>query len=196
MSTNTIIGIIVAIIVIGGGAWYFTSGKSGGTEAQRGASDEAKEVNAGEGTFASLVGRAGSWKCDIKTYVENAPSEGTVHISDGKVRADFTSVIGNETVTSHMISADGYVYTWSDAYPQGMKMKIPEGDATAVPGNQGGVSPDANVEYSCAPAGASLEAFVPPSSVSFMELGGGIPNTYPVGSPDLPVGDTPDGAAY
>ncbi len=182
MNTHTIIGLVVAILVVGGGAWYFTSNSGGSSSTPIGTNNES---TVGSGTFASLVGRVGSWKCDIKTYVENAPSEGTTYISDGKVRANFTSDVQGSSVVSHMISADGYVYTWSDAYPQGMKMKIPEGDQATQGSSQGTVSPDSPVDYSCAPTVADAGMFTPPADITFMELGeGGMPS----GIPELPDG--------
>jgi hypothetical protein len=173
MSTKTIMGIIAAVVVIGGGAWYFSSkGTDTGMMASNG--EEKKESNEGSGTFADLVGRAGSWQCHVKTNVENAPSEGTSYVAGGKVSADFTSTVAGKNITSHMISSDGYVYTWSDAYPQGMKMKQPEGANPYT----------ANVEYSCEGWAEDASKFVPPASVSFIEFGStGMPQGVPGGYP-------------
>jgi hypothetical protein len=167
MNTNAIIGVIAAVIVVGGGAWYLSQGapEGGAVMNQNGEETEAK----GDGTFASLLARTGSWKCDVTTTIEEAPSTGTALISDGKIRADFTSVVKGQSFVSHMIHADGYVYTWTDSYPQGMKMKIPEGSAEE-PSMPQGFEYNSQVDYDCSPWMADVSVFTAPSSVSFMEL--------------------------
>ena len=182
MSTKVIVGIVAAVVVVGGGGWYVASKNAGGEAGMGSANEERQSV----GTFAELRMRTGSWTCDVATMVENAESEGTVYVDSGKVRADFTSMVNGQAVVSHMIHADGYVYTWSDAYPQGMKMRIPEGEASAEGGSTGPIDNDAQVDYDCRPGGTSAANFTPPSDVSFMELGaeGGAGIVIP----DMPVG--------
>lgn len=175
MNTNALIGLVALIAVVGGGVWFFSNKN---TEPM---SDDSQEMTSGAGTFAELMAHTGSWKCDVTTSQAQAPSTGTAYISDGKVRADFTSEVNGSSVTSHMISADGYVYTWSDAYPQGMKMMIPEGETTANDSAPTGIPADENVDYSCSLWLADAGMFTPPASVSFMELGeNGIPGGYPM----------------
>ncbi len=186
MSTKAIIGLIAAVVVIGGGAWYFSSKGTEGGAAMMG-TEEKKEEAKGMGSFAELVGKAGSWKCTVKTNVEQAPSEGVAYIADGKVRADFSSKIaalGGKEVKSSMIQVDGYVYTWSDMIPQGMKMKIPENTATPQAQTSGGFDYSAQVDYDCGPWMMDATKFDPPASVTFMELGkNGMPQGMPAGMP-------------
>lgn len=173
MSTKMVLSIIAAIVVVGGGGWYLATQTGGSAAVENQA--EQKEENAGQGSIAELIARAGSWTCTVKTDIENAPSQGVAYIADGKVRADFTSTVEGKAITSHMISADGYVHTWSDAYPQGIKMRIPEGQAT-TDSTVGGVSADTRVDYDCQPWAADGGKFVPPAEVSFMVMGeGGMP---------------------
>lgn len=187
MDTKTIIGLVAAVVVIGGGAWYFSTtsvGKTGDSLEQQ--ADTMKE-SSGMGSFADLVGKVGSWKCTVKTNVEQAPSEGVAYIADGMVRADFTSKIaamGGKEVKSSMIQSDGYVYTWSDMIPQGMKMKIPENTATPTAPASGGFDYSAQVDYDCGPWMKDATKFDPPASVTFMELGkNGMPQGMPAGMP-------------
>ncbi len=169
MSTKAIIGIIAAIAVVGAGAWYvFTM--NGGDKAGSETGKKEAVAGPGAGTFAEIIGRAGSWQCDVKTNVQEAPSEGTAYIADGKVRADFTSVVSGQTFVSHMISADGYVYTWSDAYPQGVKMPMPELSEEPAQGSTAGLSYHSQVDYDCAIWGKDETKFVPPSTVTFTEI--------------------------
>lgn len=174
MNTNALIGLVALVVVVGGGVWFFSSKKDmqdGSAEAHRSSQDAVR----GEGTFAELMARTGSWKCDVAVAIEEAPSQGEVYISDGKIHADFTAQIeamGGQSVRTQMIQTDGYVYTWSDMTPQGFKMPIPEGGEADAPQ---GVSYDSRVSYDCAPWTLDMSLFIPPSNVTFMEIGAELP---------------------
>jgi hypothetical protein len=183
MSTKVIIGIIAAILIVSGGAWYLSQGKAGMGDTNT----EVVESSQGAGTFADLLSQAGSRTCTVKTFIEEAPSTGTVYIANGKIRGDFVSMpeaMGSAEVTSHMIQADGYVYTWTDMMPQGMKMKMPEASAQGQTTTQGSVPADTRVEYSCSLWITDDTKFEPPAEVSFMEFGGGGLPTMP---PPMPI---------
>jgi hypothetical protein len=185
MNANAIIGFIVAIVVIGGGAWYFTSqhsvGKSGDALEQQA---DTMEESKGMGTFADLMKRAGSWKCTVKTNIEEAPSEGVAYIADGKIRADFTSkvkALGGKEVKNAMIQTEGFMYTWSDMMPQGIKMAIPESSVEAEQTSVAGMAYSADVDYDCALWMMDASMFVPPSDITFMEIGAnGMPQGMPM----------------
>lgn len=174
MSTKAIVGLIAAIVVVGGAIWYFSSGS--GNQAPIEGSVEGAMENEGSGMLASLIARAGSWKCEVTSEIEAAPSQGTVYVSGGKMRGDFSSqpeALGGASVVSHMINTGEFIYTWSDAYPQGMKMAVPpEGsNVSSDPAASGGVDYQSQVHYSCSPWAADESMFAPPAGVSFMELG-------------------------
>lgn len=171
MNTNALIGLLALVVVVGGGVWFLSSkpdAQDGKQEAHQASADAVR----GEGTYADLIARAGSWKCDVAVSVEEAPSQGTVYVSDGKIHADFTAQVeamGGKSVRTQMIQTDGYVYTWSDMTSQGYKMEIPEGEAQADAPQ--GISYDSRVTYDCAPWVADASLFVPPSTITFMEIG-------------------------
>lgn len=175
MNTNALVGLIALVVVVGGGVWFFSSKgdvQDGSAEAHKASSEAVR----GEGTFGELMARAGSWKCDVAVAIEEAPSQGTVYVADGKIYADFTAQVeamGGQSVRTEMIQADGYVYTWSDMTPQGFKMQLPEGDASKDAPQ--GVSYDSRVTYDCAPWSVDASVFTPPSSVTFMEIGAELP---------------------
>lgn len=181
MDTKAIIGLVAAVVVIGGGAWYFSSvGKTGDSVEQQA---DTMEESKGMGTFAELMTRAGSWKCTVKTDIEEAPSEGVAYISDGRIRADFTSKIqsmGGKEVTSSMIQTGGFIYTWSDMMPQGMKMPIPEDVPDASP-SPAGFDYSSSVDYDCGFWMTDESKFAPPADITFMELGAnGMPQGMPI----------------
>lgn len=171
METKTLIGIVVALIVVGGGIWYLSghpAGTTGGT-----ASGETAE---GSGTLAELMKKGGAYKCEVavKPTQENANTEssGTVYVGGGKMRGDFSTVVaalGGKAVESHMISSEGYVYTWSDLMPQGVKMKV---DASGEAPAQQGMDAYTAVDYRCSPWSVEESRFTVPSNVTFTLMGG------------------------
>lgn len=173
METKTIISIIVALVVVGGGVWYMTSHHQ--LTMPAGEATTTGENQEGSGTLADLMMRSGSYKCTVEMKPtadnQNAQSSGTVYIGNGKMRGDFNTVVaamGNKTVESHMISSDGYVYTWSNLMPQGMKMQVATNDGAAT---QGGLDASAAVDYHCAPWMVQDSQFVLPTNVTFTAVG-------------------------
>jgi len=174
MQIKTLIGVVVAIVVVGGGIWYVSTNKAEApVDGMPAASEDTAE---GSGTLAELMKRAGSYKCTVEMKPteanENTASSGTVYVADGKMRGDFTTVVaalGGKIVESYMISTDGYVYTWSNLLPQGMKMQISTSGDTAT---QGGMDASAAVDYHCAPWNVEASRFTVPTNVKFTTVGG------------------------
>ncbi len=162
-------GIIVGIIIVGGGAWYFTSGSSdtAPTTGEETVMEESTDAPEGAGTFAELMARTGSWTCDASAQHEGGGSSGTVVMNNGKLRGDFTSTMSGITVSSSFIGRDGYMYTWTSMLPQGFKVAIDA--STGTSGGQG-IDPSTQVEYSCAPWSADESKFELPSGITFMEM--------------------------
>lgn len=193
MNTQTIIALVIAVVVVVGGVWYFSSrGPAGAPTGEVGAS------NNGSGTLQSLMGLAGSMKCEVATAAGPSQSSGTVYIANGKMRGDFNSTsaaTGERVIESHMIRAGGFMYTWSSAAPQGVKFSEEAIASVNTQSNgKGGVDPNAQVTYSCSVWAADEALFAPPSTVSFVDMsammqgGAGIPSgTLPAGSGQYPA---------
>lgn len=174
METKTFIGIVVAVVVVGGGVWYFSSNNGGGFPTEEGVTGTMEEKAEGSATLADLMMRTGSFRCDVEMKAEatNGMSEsaGTVYIGDGKMRGDFATKVSGMTINSYMISREGYVYTWSDMMPQGMKMKVST-DGSADTTTQGAMDASAAVDYHCAPWAVDGSKFTVPTAVTFTEYG-------------------------
>lgn len=166
MSINTIIGIIVAIVVIGAGGYYLSTMPAPEAPAPEGAA----QTEGSTGTFADILALGGSSTCTVSVEVTESPAEGTAYISGDEVRVDFTARpanMGSVEITAHMIQTGGYVYSWTDLLPQGVKVKA---ESAAGAAESQGISANASVRYSCAPWIADASKFVPPSNVTFMEF--------------------------
>mgnify|MGYP001588210567 CR=1 FL=1 len=151
------------LVVIGVGAWVLW-GRTGA-----GQSATVVESQTQSGSIAQLMAQ-GTSKCEVTSETDGVSSSGTVYVADGKVRGTFTtSGAGVGTVESNMIVRDGFVYVWSDAMPQGIKMS-----AEASGGAQTGASQpnpyDANYDYNCTRWSPVESQFALPSDITFTEF--------------------------
>jgi hypothetical protein len=189
MSTNAIIGLVVAIVVIGGGAWYVSSHPSASTEGATGAQTTGGEQN---GTFGTLLALGGSQTCHVNITNPQAPSTGTVYVSNGEVRSDVETTVNGKTVTAHVIKTSDTLYTWTDMAPQGVKLSLSAATSANSSGSSSGFDANAQVQYSCVPWVADSSKFTVPANVSFMDMtsikAGAIPQggTMPTPPPGYP----------
>jgi hypothetical protein len=163
MNINAVIGLIALVLVVGGGAWLYSSQSKG-----EGALTPTEQAAGTSGTYADIVGRSGSWTCDVSVAISEAPAEGVVKIADGKIRADYTVTppqLQGRTMVAHMIQADGYAYMWTDIAPQGAKIMVQEG---ATPPGAPGLSDQ--VSYTCSPWTADAASFAVPAEVKFVDF--------------------------
>lgn len=171
MSMQSMVSVVVGVAILGAGVWYFSSKDANGIPTSPSQTENVQSETEGAATFKDLMSRTGSWECSVSTSIQQAPSEGTVLISDGNIRGNFVSTIeamGGMTVNSHVIQADGYIYTWTDRVAQGMKTPLP--DTVSGQATVGLASMSEQVEYSCAPWDLDASVFVPPTTIEFMEF--------------------------
>jgi hypothetical protein len=170
MGINIVIGVVIAAVVAGG-AWLWhghVSAPTVTTQATTTASASAGiDANEGTTTFGALALKTGSWKCTVHSDTGTSVSDGTAYIADGNVSADFSSQVSGKTVDSHMITADGYAYTWSNLLPMGVKVKL---DASAGTSGGQGIDASTEVKYSCAPWTKDAAKFTLPTTISFTDV--------------------------
>ena len=197
MGSQKIILIVVGVLIVGGGVWYFTQNSE--MERGVGSSDVAKEEDdnrslgesikdsfSGVGSFAELLARRDSFRCDFEAEEDDNYSKGTVYF-DGKgerFAATGEHKTGGEEGTFGMITTGEVAYIWGETPEgkQGIKVVAPEGENfmddedfnTPRGGDQpyGGspVGMDENVSYDCDPWRVDASVFVPPRDVEFMDM--------------------------
>ncbi len=156
------------VLVLGIAAWMMIGGSIPGPGSQTPQTQNT--------TLKNLIAMGGSNKCTFTSSTQNTQSEGTVYVSGGQMRGDFTSTAAGKTTLSHMIVKENMSYMWSDAMPQGIKMSF-DAMATQSDANpQASVDPNAQVEYSCSSWGADASVFVLPTDVTFQDMSAIIPN--------------------
>ena len=179
MSTNLIIGIIAAIVVVGGGVYVAANPEiitsiTGGV-----AMDGEEMMENGEGgasvgqTFAALLGLGQNLECTF-AHDDNAGnrSSGTVYIADGGTRlaGDFMfEQSGVSPMEGHMIRTGGYNYVWGSFYPQGIKSQITaENEAELFDSEDGGI--DEDTEFHCQEWTVNNSKFTVPTNIQFMDM--------------------------
>ena len=165
-----IIGVVVAVVVIGGGVWYFLSQK--GTGPISNSSTLSTESFSEKSSLKNLVARGGSWKCTFAIDAGGTNSTGTVYVAMGKVRSDFKSVVPqvNMTIESHMISDGAYAYTWTSSMPQGFKVPIDVTTDTAVPSGSENLDYNSALDYNCTAWPTDENMFVLPTDITFTAI--------------------------
>lgn len=176
MNTNAVIGIVVAVVVVGGG-YYVLSRPAGApvTLDQEQALATTTETSTASGRFTGslveLVARGGSWKCSVDSTTAQAVSSGVTYVSGGKVRADFTTNVPSYgSVETHLVADGTDVYTWSSMMPQGIKTKMTAQGSGAGPTSGQGVSADTKYSYDCQPWTGDAALFVVPANVTFRAM--------------------------
>ncbi len=166
---KTVIGIAVGVVVVAGVGWYVYSGMGGDRMMMADVSSQNER-----GSMKELMSRASS-KCTVSNSTANSESNGTVYVGQGKMRGDFTSVTKSPdmTIESHMISDGDFIYTWSDAMAQGVKIPVASANMSGQPNAPKSEQVElynAEVAYDCEPWRVDETQFEIPSSVTFVDM--------------------------
>ncbi len=163
---------IAGVVVLGGGYALMTR------QAEAPAQEHAPQAAAVQptppgttpGSFADIVKGGANVQCTVSVVMQGTASKGTLYIanSGADVRGDFSVTVAGKVMHSSLIKTAGYVYSWTDAYPQGMKMAAaPSSDPIAAM-NNGTVPP--GTQYECHPWTPDPSKFAVPTDVKFMEM--------------------------
>ncbi|OGF83052.1 hypothetical protein A3B18_02575 [Candidatus Giovannonibacteria bacterium RIFCSPLOWO2_01_FULL_46_13] len=167
---NKIIWIVIAVAVIVAGAYFMLGkGEESPNTSQETNNQDTQKMST-KSSIKNLMAQGGSQKCTVKTAVENSFSEGTIYVGEGKMRGDFTSVSGGQSMKSHMITDQSNIYVWTDSMDQGFKMAA--NADTAGDGGNSGVNVNQEIEWDCDPWSVDSSVFSLPSGIKFMEMGG------------------------
>src|SRR6185503_1810962 len=167
------IGIIIAIIVILLLIFFFMRGKNNQSD-QVASNSSTTETKNGESMEQSslkyLFAANKSQKCTYSTTEQNTTNKGTVYVSSGKMRGDFTVTAADGKVQgSHMITQDNTSYIWMDGMSTGYKMKFDDAAQANGQASQG-VDPNKNFNFKCENWSADSSMFSLPSTVQFQDM--------------------------
>lgn len=139
-----------------------TDSSSTGTDTQGSAQKSIKD----------LLTSGQAQKCTYKDKMAEVDVEGTVYVAGGKMRSDYTSNTGGQTIMGHMVVSDNKSYIWMDGQSMGTMMTFDPNKATeAAPTGTQSVDVNKLLDYSCSGWSSDNSVFTPPSNVKFQSLG-------------------------
>lgn len=172
MNTTQIIGIVIAAVVVLGGGYYVMTSPASTTGEEQGklSADNA----AFSGSFFDLAARGGNYKCDISSTGTDNSTTGTSYIDGGNLRGDFVTVIGGKSTETHMLKVGDDIYMWSDAMPQGIKMKAAaaatQGTNPTLDSQVSGMSGTQSYGWNCSAVGSDASRFEVPTDITFTDM--------------------------
>jgi hypothetical protein len=134
----------------------------------------ASSTEAFSGSIKDLKDRGGDYKCVFDQNISGSQTSGTAFISGNKLRLDSKSVTqilsGSMNIESHVISDGTLIYVWSSMMPTGIKMSVPDENATTSIETTQGFDYDQVLDYQCAPWVVDTTEFDLPATIEFKEL--------------------------
>lgn len=181
-TSKTIFIILVTLFVVGGGAMFIMKGAS--SPAVSGEAVAVPRAESSTGSTMSLkdiLAMTTPTKCDVTSTNDKVDSTGSVYVSGGMMRTDFTStaktgpLIGKLMVAHMIIDAD-MSYMWGEGETK-IGIKIPRKDVLDVapeagnsPANQAAVDINEKSDYHCTAWAADKAEFTPPTNISFNDV--------------------------
>ena len=159
---------LIGVVVVAG-AFYIFKGESDPVENGTVQGEQTSKKMA----FSEFVKQGGSYKCEVKQSTSDFKNGGTVYISGGNIRGDFSTVAEGITMNTYFILRDGYTYNWSSVAPNsGVKMLIPVDSETTVNSEVYSWSANQIGDYDCDPWTADESKFTLPTNVTFTLIEG------------------------
>lgn len=188
MSNRIVIGIlvIIALILAGAGATWLRNSTSSPESSPVAQVDTSVKATASAGevntqmSLKELWASANSQKCTFADAESN--TSGTVFVSQGKMRGDFSTRSQNQTLNSHMIVDQNTSYVWTEGSTQGMKISIDKITSTAESTQSGQVDINKKTNYHCESWNPDPAVFVLPSEIIFNDFGNLLPQVKASGS--------------
>lgn len=168
---NKTIGIIIAIIVVLVALFFVFRGGNDSQDSQTESNStqtEQRETVSGPKSLKAAMAEYNNQTCTF-TDAESG-SRGTVYISSGRMRGDFTSTVNGQAQGSHMIASGTEANVWMDGQTTGFKMNLDAATQAEVNQNQQGFDPDKPVDMDCDDWNPDSSKFNLPSGVEFKDF--------------------------
>ncbi|MFH1235867.1 MAG: hypothetical protein V1685_02925, partial [Parcubacteria group bacterium] len=105
--------IVIAVVVIGGGVWYFTQSNTTNTNQNANSTTNTTANTSSVDSIADIMERGGSMKCTFSMTDPSGNQQWTMYVDDQKVRGDWEVTATNASNwTGHMINDEEYYYNW------------------------------------------------------------------------------------
>lgn len=176
MSRKTIvIGAVCLLIIIALGIFAYTRKAHVPTDLLKANPTEKGLVN----SLQALLSSRATQKCAFSQIVKGSSRTGTVYMTDGEMRGDFT--ISNGARSAHMLTDGREARFWADNGEPGVVIKYRNGEPNVsdVPDT---INLASAIEYSCESWTPDDALLLPPTDVIFKTAESLIPDTPSVGT--------------
>lgn len=179
MKGKSLVIVVVALLLLGFGGYFVMSGKNSSKSGDLMKDESTKQDVGGskQNTLKGLFMAGIPQSCTFSSEVEGYKSEGTVYTAKGKMRGDFSSIVGDREMKSHMIVDGETSYIWTDGETKGFKASFTKEQQEAaeesikdLPKPTGGVDLEQMADYDCKPWLANGSYFELPSGIEFASL--------------------------
>jgi hypothetical protein len=175
MNKKLVLPIVLVILILLGGGAYIMSQKSSkapvpltAQPASPTATTAPTAASAAEGTLKSLLTSGVPQICTFANK-KQATTNGTIYVSGGKMRGDFTSANQGQNITGHIIVDSGNNYIWTDLSNRGMKIAL-TAEQTGGTANAQSMDLNQTVSYACKPWAPDASKFTLPTDITFSTL--------------------------
>jgi len=194
MSQKLIIAIMGAVILAGGGVWYYqnniagssdnaTNSRSSGRDSGEKSGGFFDSLKGGAGNFADILNGGDAQEChfsgtdpETKEY-----TEGVIYVDGESFRMTADTEVEGKPVKINMIQHEMVMYMWSDDEKVMPGIKIDTSMFEDLPDSEKPESPiewlkdpKAGVDYKCRGWSARANSFEPPADVEFMDMFAGL----------------------
>ncbi len=169
---SKLITALVIIILIAGGAWYYTQHKSSSEvkDATSAQSEAQVEAQVQETSLKQLLTSKQDKKCTFELTRNNSAGSGagTFYISNGKSRGDIVATVNNTSLTTHMMADGTTSYVWTDDGTVAYKVSMEQ--VVTAANTSGAVDPNSNYKFNCENWTPDQSTFVLPANIQFKEF--------------------------
>lgn len=170
MNSKVIIGIVTAVIIIGGGVALYMANSSNTQQ------NETKEAETAQTTtktsLSALLEKGDPQKCTYSGSNEGYEYSGTAYFSSEKqMRNDYKSEREGKSRDGSMIITDGTQYFWNNDDKKGFKTAIKADDSQQSSSETSeNVDTKAKFSFQCEGWTVDESKFTPPSDVTIQDL--------------------------
>lgn len=166
--SKTMIGVVVAIVVVVLGGFIIYSVNKGGTEVADNTDTTNVTATTNKVAFVDVVKKGGTLTCSITENRAGTKVEGKIFMGNGMMRGDYVTKENGVNVYSDFIVRDGYTYTWSSLTPTaGIKVAIPVVGSSDITVNTSSFDVSQVSDYDCKSWTLDQSKFTVPTEITF-----------------------------
>jgi len=165
--------IVIAVLIILGVCWWLFMPKGDKNQVKNNEQTTKQAQTEGQAqnlSLKELFAEGKTQKCQTSFESAEGKGSGQLYIGNGKMRTDMTMVVGDKTLTTHMITDNSMAYTWIEGQNMAFKMPISQTEQQQTETQKQG-SADLNTKYAvtCTSWNVDESLLTPPANINFLD---------------------------